>query len=172
MSLDAATVSLLALVVAIAVSCTARVNVGVLAVALAGGVGLYTGSGADAIAAGFPSSLFLTLVGVTLLFALSEVNGTIDRVAAAALGLARGDARVFPWLLFLVASALANAGPGAIASVALTAPMGMAVGRRAGLSPFLSALMVVNGANAGNLSPVSAVGVVANAKIAEAGLGS
>jgi di/tricarboxylate transporter len=32
--------------------------------------------------------------------------------------------------------------------------------------------MVVNGANSGNLSPVSAVGVIANAKMAEAGLGS
>jgi di/tricarboxylate transporter len=78
---------------------------------------------------------------------------------------------VVPWVLFLIASVLASAGPGAIASVALLAPMGMAVGRRAGLSPFLSALVVVNGANSGNLSPVSAVGIVANTKLAEAGLG-
>jgi di/tricarboxylate transporter len=49
--------------------------------------------------------------------------------------------------------------------------MAMAVGRRAGISPFLTALAVTNGANAGNLSPVSAVGVIANTKMAEAGLG-
>jgi hypothetical protein len=36
---------------------------------------------------------------------------------------------------------------------------------------FLAALMVANGANAGNLSPISAVGVIANAKMAEVGLG-
>jgi di/tricarboxylate transporter len=35
---------------------------------------------------------------------------------------------------------------------------------------FLTALVVTNGANAGNLSPVSAVGVIANTKMAEAGL--
>jgi len=49
--------------------------------------------------------------------------------------------------------------------------MGMAVGRRAGISPFLIALAVANGANAGNLSAFSAVGIVANTKMAEAGLG-
>lgn len=170
--MTAAWASLAALVLAIAVSCTARVNVGILAIALAWGLGLLTGAGAELVTASFPASLFLTLAGVTLLFALTEANGTIDRVATAALRLARGDARLLPWLLFLIASALAGAGPGAIAAVALVAPMGMAVGRRAGLSPFLSALMVVNGANASNLSPVSAVGIVANAKIAEAGLGA
>jgi Na+/H+ antiporter NhaD/arsenite permease-like protein len=167
-----ASVSLLALVVAILVSCTARVNVGILALALAWGVGLYTGAGAELVTASFPAGLFLTLAGVTLLFALTEVNGTIDRVAAVALRLARGDARLLPWLLFLIAGAISSVGPGAIASVALVAPMGMAVGQRSGRSPFLTALAVANGANAGNLSPVSAVGVIANTKIVEAGLGS
>src|SRR5690606_14127749 len=33
------------------------------------------------------------------------------------------------------------------------------------------ALMVTNGANAGNLSPISAVGVIANSSMATAGLG-
>ena len=169
--MTSAAVSLVALVAAILVSCVSRVNVGVLAVALAWLVGSLAGSGADLVTASFPGGLFLTLAGVTLLFALAEVNGTLERVAAAALRLARGDSRVVPWVLFLIASVLASAGPGAIASVALLAPMGMAVGRRAGLSPFLSALVVVNGANSGNLSPVSAVGIVANTKLAEAGLG-
>jgi hypothetical protein len=49
--------------------------------------------------------------------------------------------------------------------------MAMAVGARAGLSPFLTALMVANGANAGNLSPFSSVGIVANTKMQEIGLG-
>jgi di/tricarboxylate transporter len=49
--------------------------------------------------------------------------------------------------------------------------MAMVIGQRAGLSPFLIALMVTLGANAGNLSPVSAIGVIANTKMAEAGIG-
>jgi di/tricarboxylate transporter len=163
--------SLLALVAAIVLSCTSRVNVGLLAFALAWGVGLFAGGGAELAIRSFPAQLFVTLAGVTLLFALAESNGTIDALAALALRLARGDARLVPPMLFVIAGVLSSVGPGAIASVALVAPMAMAVGQRAGVSPLLVALAVANGANAGNLSPFSAVGVIANAKMAEAGLG-
>jgi len=147
------------------------VNVGVLAFALAWIFGLVGGGGSDLVVKAFPAQLFVTLAGVTLLFALAESNGTLERVATAALRLARGDARALPVILFFIACAVSTVGPGAIASVALVAPMAMAVARRAGVSPFLTALAVTNGANAGNLSPVSAVGVIANTKMAEAGLG-
>jgi len=147
------------------------VNVGVLAFALAWIFGLVGGGGPDLVVKTFPAQLFVTLAGVTLLFALAESNGTLERVATAALRLARGDARALPVILFFIACAVSTVGPGAIASVALVAPMAMAVARRAGVSPFLTALAVTNGANAGNLSPVSAVGVIANTKMAEAGLG-
>ena len=146
-------------------------NVGVLAFALAWIFGLVGGGGPDLVVKTFPAQLFVTLAGVTLLFALAESNGTLERVATAALRLACGDARALPVILFFIACAVSTVGPGAIASVALVAPMAMAVARRAGVSPFLTALAVTNGANAGNLSPVSAVGVIANTKMAEAGLG-
>ena len=41
----------------------------------------------------------------------------------------------------------------------------------AAIPPFLTALMVANGANAGNLSPLSAVGIIANTRMASVGLG-
>lgn len=169
--LTPAGLSLVALLLAIVFSCTSRVNVGILALALAWIFGLLGGAGPDVVVQSFPALLFVTLAGVTLLFAIAESNGTLERLAAAALRLARGDARVLPILLFFIACAVSTVGPGAIASVALVAPMAMAVARRAGTAPFLTALAVTNGANAGNLSPVSAVGVIANTKMAEAGLG-
>ena len=169
--LTPAGLSLVALLLAIVFSCTSRVNVGILALALAWIFGLIGGAGPDAVVKTFPALLFVTLAGVTLLFAIAESNGTLERLAGAALRLARGDARLLPILLFFIACAVSTVGPGAIASVALVAPMAMAVSRRAGTPPFLTALAVTNGANAGNLSPVSAVGVIANTKMAEAGLG-
>jgi Na+/H+ antiporter NhaD/arsenite permease-like protein len=147
------------------------VNVGLLAFALAWLAGLAGGGGHELVLRTFPAALFVTLAGVTLLFALAEVNGTLEAVAARALRLARGQARWLPVILFVIACAVSTVGPGAIASVALIAPMAMALGRRAAIPPFLTALAVTNGANAGNLSPLSAVGVVANTKMAEAGLG-
>lgn len=170
--MSAAAASLLALLVALAISLGSRVNVGVVAIVFAFLVGTsFAGFSVDQIAAGFPSSLFLTLVGVTLLFGLAEANGTLERLAHLAVRSVRGRARAIPLLFFFAAMALSSVGPGAISTVALFAPLAMAIGTRAGLSPFLVSLMVANGANAGNLSPVSAVGIIANAKMAAAGLG-
>jgi Na+/H+ antiporter NhaD/arsenite permease-like protein len=167
-----AVASLLALLVAIALSFSAPVNVGVAALALAFLLGLaLPGLRAEGVAAAFPSSLFLTLLGVTLLFAATEANGTLARVAARAVRLARGDARVAPWLLFAVAFVVSAVGPGAVPSVALVAPLAAKITARMGLSPFIGALFVANGANAGNLSPLSAVGIIANSRMAEAGVG-
>ena len=35
----------------------------------------------EQIAAGFPVQLFLTLVGMTLLFSQAQLNGTLDKLA-------------------------------------------------------------------------------------------
>jgi Na+/H+ antiporter NhaD/arsenite permease-like protein len=167
-----AVASLIGLLVAIALSLTSRINVGVVAVVFAWLIGTtLAGLKPDQVAAGFPSSLFLTLTGVSLLFALAETNGTLERLANRAALLAKGNARLVPIVFFVGAFLLSAIGPGAISSVALLAPLAMAIGTRAGVTPFLTALMVANGANAGNLSPISAIGVVANTKMAEAGLG-
>jgi di/tricarboxylate transporter len=169
--LSPAAASLAALVAAIALSCTSRINVGLIAVALAWALGAYTGRGADAVLAGFPASLFVTLAGVTLLFSLAEENGTIGLLSNRLVKAARGSVRAVPLLLFCIAGIVSMLGPGAIASVALVAPLAMAIGARTGVPAFLTALMVANGANAGNLSPLSAVGVIANTRMASAGLG-
>jgi di/tricarboxylate transporter len=166
-----ATVSVCALLLAIAISCTSRINVGLLAIPLAWVVGIYAGRPADAVLSGFPSSLFITLTGVTVLFTLAEVNGTVGLVARRLLGLARGRHTLVPPIVFLIACAISTIGPGAIVAVALVAPVGMALSMRAGISPFLAALMIANGANAGNLSPLSAVGIIANTRMAAANLG-
>jgi di/tricarboxylate transporter len=170
--MSTAAISLIALVIAIVLSITTQINVGLIAIALAWLIGVYVaGLRADDVIAGFPTSLFLTLAGVTLLFSLAEANGTLATLAHRAVRQTRGNRFVLPLVFFVIAAVIASAGPGAIAAVALIVPMAMVIGIRAGLSPFLIAIMVAMGANSGNLSPVSAVGVVANTKMAEAGVG-
>ncbi|HEX5634802.1 MAG TPA: SLC13 family permease, partial [Gemmatimonadales bacterium] len=169
--MNPAALSLLALVVALVVSMTSRINVGWLALAFAWLIGVYAaGMRPDAVMAGFPVSLFLTLTGVTLLFAVAEANGTLGTLAGSAIRLARGSARVTPVVVFVLACALSSIGPGAISTVALLAPLAMAMGARVKSPPLLTALMVANGANAGNLSPFSSVGVIANGAMARGGL--
>ncbi|MGH7504240.1 MAG: SLC13 family permease, partial [Longimicrobiales bacterium] len=166
-----ATAAVLALIAAIILSIVSRVNVGIVAIAFAWLVGVFFADlDADAVLRGFPASLFLTLAGVMLLFAAAHENGTLERLARRAVRLARGNARVLPAIFFAIACVISMVGPGAIASVALVVPLAMAIGARAGVPHFLTALVVANGANAGNLSPISSVGVIANSAMAEAGL--
>ena len=73
-------------------------------------------------------------------------------------------------MLFVLAGLVAAVGPGAVSSVALIAPLAAPIAKRLALPAFLMALVVTNGANAGNLSPLSAVGIIANTRMAEAGL--
>src|SRR5688572_9086277 len=169
--MNPAVASLLALLVAIVLSVVTQINVGLIAIAFAWLIATYMSDlGAGAVTAGFPSGLFLTLAGVTLLFAAAEANGTLERLTHRAARFARGDARLMPLMFFVLAALVSSVGPGAISSVALVAPLAMAMGHRAGVDPFLTALMVANGANAGNLSAISSVGIIANSAMADAGL--
>jgi Na+/H+ antiporter NhaD/arsenite permease-like protein len=153
--------TLVALLVVIGASMTSRINVGILSIALAWVIGVYAAHmKADAVIAGFPSGLFITLAGATFLFAIAKSNGTLDTLAQRATSLVRGNASLLPLLFFLLACFISTIGPGAIVSVALVAPIAMATGARAGVSNLLSAVMVGTGANAGNLSPISAVGAM------------
>lgn len=164
--------SLLALLSAIVVSMFSRINVGLIAIAAAWIIGVYVvGMKPDAVLAGFPSSLFLTLAGVTLLFSIAEVNRSFEGVASRAFRLVRGSVRLLPLVFFFLGFCFAAVGPGAVPGVALVIPLAMVLGSRAGIPPLLTALMVANGANAGNLSPISAVGIIANSRMDAAGMG-
>jgi di/tricarboxylate transporter len=175
--MDLAWLSVLALAAVVAISCTSRANPGVVAIALAWGIAVYAAPlfgeslGYSTLIAGFPVDLFLTLVGVTLLFTQAESNGTLARVADRAQRLCGGNVWMLPPMFFLLALAIGTAGPGNIAVAGLTAPLAMAAAHRAGISPFLMAIMVGHGAIACTLSPLTAAGVVADKILSDMGLG-
>jgi Na+/H+ antiporter NhaD/arsenite permease-like protein len=169
--MNLAYVSLGALVVAILVSCFTELNVGVLALALAWIVGVYVGGmPLNDVIGGFPVSLFLTLSGVTLLFAQAQQNRTLDRIAHRAVRICRGNAGLIPIMFFVLGCALASMGPGNVSTAALLGPMAMAVAGRAAIPAFLMIIMVGNGAQAGALSPFAPTGVIVNGLMAKIGL--
>jgi di/tricarboxylate transporter len=163
--------SLGALFVAIVVSCFTRLNVGVLAIAFAWIVGVYFGGmRLDEVVSGFPIQLFLTLVGVTLLFTQAQLNGTLDQIAHRSVRLCRGNTGLIPVTFFLLGLGIASLGPGNISTAAMLAPMAMAVATRARIPPFLMALMVGMGAQAGALSPFAPTGIIVNGLMENIGL--
>jgi Na+/H+ antiporter NhaD/arsenite permease-like protein len=164
--------TLAALAVAIVLSCTSRLNVGLLALALAWIIGVYVGGlPLREVTAGFPVDLFLTLAGVTLLFSQARVNGTLDIVAHNAMRLCRGRVGLVPVMYFGLGAAIASAGPGNIATTGLLAPMAMATALRMRISPFLMAIMVGNGCNSGSLSPLAPTGIIVTGLMERIGLG-
>jgi Na+/H+ antiporter NhaD/arsenite permease-like protein len=170
-NVNLAAVSLAALFVVVFLSCVTELNVGVLAIAMAWIIGAYLGGmPISDIVAGFPAQLFLTLVGVTMLFSQAQLNGTLDKIAHRAVGLCRGNAGLIPIMFFAVAAALASMGPGNIASAALMAPVAMSVGGRSKVPPFLMAIMVGNGANSGSLSPFAPTGIIVNGLMTKIGM--
>src|SRR5512138_1250795 len=164
-------VTLAALALAVILSCTSRLNVGLLAIALAWIIGVYVGNlPLRDVTAGFPIDLFLTLAGVTLLFSQAHVNGTLDIVAHNATRLCRGRIGLVPIMYFALGAAIASAGPGNIATTGLLAPMAMATAQRVGIPPFLMAIMVGNGCNSGALSPLAPSGIIVTGLMERIGL--
>ena len=86
-----ALVSVAALVLAVTLSCTTTINVGVLSLALAWLVGVYLGGmPINTVLEAFPTALLVTLIGVTLLFSAAECNGTLAGVTGRAVRICAG----------------------------------------------------------------------------------
>jgi len=169
--MNLALISVCALALAVFVSCVSRLNVGVLAVALAWIVGVYIGGiPVGTVMGGFPGQLFLTLTGVTLLFALAQTNGTLERITRRAVRVCRGNCGTIPVMFFLLGAGLSSIGPGNIATAALLAPLAMSTAGRTGIPLFLMAIMVGNGSNSGALSPFAPTGIIVNSLMARHGM--
>jgi Na+/H+ antiporter NhaD/arsenite permease-like protein len=146
-------------------------NAGIVAVAVAYAIGMgLEGLGAGQIASFLPSQLVLTIVGVALLFEMANQNGTLERLNALAIRLVRQRTRLLPLSFFFIAFVLSALGPGNIAATALVAPVAMRTAIAAGISPFLMAVLICTGANAGAFSPVSVTGNINLALIHQIGL--
>ncbi len=170
--MNLAWISVGALVLAVTLSCTTTINVGILSMAMALIVGVFLGGmTSNAVLEGFPTELLVTLIGVTLLFAIAECNGTLARLTARAVRLCRGHAGVLPIMFFVIGFIIATIGAGATPASALLAPPAMAVAGRAGVPPLLMAIMTGNGALAGTLSPFAPTGIVAHGVMERIGLG-
>jgi di/tricarboxylate transporter len=174
--IDLAWISLAALVLVIVTSCTTSVNPGFLSLALAWVIGIYVAPlwgrtfRIGDLTAGFPTEMFLTLVGVTLLFTLARANGTLDHVVRTALRVCQGNTGWVPVVFFVLSAGIASIGAGNIATAALLGPLAMAVGERAKIPPFLLTIMVAHGCVAGALSPIAPTGIIANTLMARMGM--
>ncbi|MCM2449219.1 SLC13 family permease [Agrobacterium vitis] len=160
------------LLVAIFIIATIQpINMGVLAFGCTFVLGsLIIGMKPADIFAGFPADLFLTLVAVTYLFAIAQINGTIDWLVERSVRMVRGRVGWIPWGMFLVAAIITGFGALGPAAVAILAPVALSFAVQYRIHPVLMGLMVIHGAQAGGFSPISIYGGITNQIVAKAGL--
>ncbi|HEX8887484.1 MAG TPA: SLC13 family permease [Noviherbaspirillum sp.] len=164
-------ISIYALVAMFIIATILPINMGVLAFVGAFLVGtLVAGMQTKGIMAGFPADLFLTLVGITFLFAQAQNNGTIDALVRLALRAVGGRVAAIPWIMFGIAAMLTAVGAVSPAAVAIIAPIALGFAAKHGINPLMMGLLVIHGAQAGGFSPISIYGGITNKIVQQAGL--
>jgi Na+/H+ antiporter NhaD/arsenite permease-like protein len=154
-------ISLIALAVAVVIGIVRNVNVGPLSMAIALVIGYYIGGvKIRDLIAGYPVNVFIMLAGITYLFAIANINGTLVKLTNFAVRGVRGNVAMLPIVLFILAFALSSLGPGAITICALMAAPCMLLASQTKIPAFLMAVMVANGTQAGNMSPIAVAGVI------------
>jgi di/tricarboxylate transporter len=164
-------IGVVALVLVFVIGTLRPVSIGVLALIATFLIGtLVAGESVKELLDGFPPDLFVLLVGVTYLFGLAAVNGTIEWLIDRAVGLL-GERRVLvPWLIFVFSAVPTTAGALGPAGVAMLAPLCLRLGERYGIDRRMSALMVMHGSCLGNFSPLNGLAVIVRQALDHNGL--
>ncbi|RBM16187.1 hypothetical protein DI005_25385 [Prauserella sp. PE36] len=164
-------VSLIVLVVAFVLGTTRPLNLGVIALGATFAVGvLAAGLSTEDALAGFPVELMLILVGVTYLFNVANANGTVDWLISSAVRMVRGRTVFIPWIMFAVTALLSAIG--AVFSPPIVAPIALAFAAKNRIPQPMMGILVVHGAAAGSLSPISVYGVTVAGVLDQSGLPS
>ena len=125
------------------------------------------GMSTNDILANFPGGLFLTIVGVTYLFAIAQNNGTIDLLVRGAVRLVGNKVALIPWVMFAITAVITAVGALSPAAVAIIAPIALSFAAKHKINPLMMGMMVIHGAQAGGFSPIAVYGVTVNGIIAK-----
>lgn len=162
-------VSIAALIALFAIATMTPINMGVLAFAAAFVVGGWlSGLSVDDIFGFFPGSIFTIIVGITLLFGIARVNGTVDLIVSGALKLVRGKRWAIVWLMFVLGAGLMTMG--SVLAVGMLAPIAMPIAKRYKIDPLLMGMMISHGVLGAAFSPITVYGAFTNGWLQSAGL--
>ncbi|WP_254845888.1 SLC13 family permease, partial [Xanthomonas axonopodis] len=137
--------TILGLVIMFIVATALPINMGAVAFALAFIIGgVWVGLEGKEVLAGFPGDLFLTLVGITYLFAIAQKNGTIDLLVHWAVRAVRGRIVAIPWVMFVITGLLTAFGALGPAAVAIIGPVALRFAKQYRINPLMMGLLVIH----------------------------
>ncbi|MBQ7732390.1 MAG: hypothetical protein IJT58_00010 [Synergistaceae bacterium] len=154
-------ISLLVLAVVVAIGFIKKINLGFFALGAAFVLGTVGGMKASQITAGFSSSMFVTLVGVTFMFGMASQNGTLDLFSKKVVALVGKRTVLIPILMFVLSAFISSIGPGHIAAGILMTTFAMYLAFEMDINPMATSLYAKLGANAGCASTLSITGILA-----------
>lgn len=154
-------ISLLVLVVVVAIGFIKKINLGFFALGAAFVLGTVGGMKASQITAGFSSSMFVTLVGVTFMFGMASQNGTLELFSKKVVALVGKRTVLIPILMFVLSAFISAIGPGHIAAGILMTTFAMYLAFEMKINPMATSLYAKLGANAGCASTLSITGILA-----------
>lgn len=166
-----ADLSILVLLLLFAATALRGFNLGLGAFAAAFLVGTATGIPSDEVTGFFPADFFILIVGVTALFTVAKINGTLDWMLDGLLRLVRGRALLVALVPFVAGALLAAFGTLPAAATAIVAPIALGLSARYGLPPLMMAVLGIMGILSGLLSPLAVYGVTAHQQSTSMGLG-
>lgn len=163
-------IALICLIAVIAIGFWRKINVGILAIAIAIILGYGSGEYNTAkIVSGYSASLFITLFGLTMLFGIITHNGCLEQVLRRLINLFGRFIWCVPILLFASAwlvSALAGGFAGLAFIVGVTIP----VIRSTGYDPIMLMIIGNAGAQAGRYTRISPDGNIVLNLLAQQGI--
>lgn len=165
-----AIISLVFLIGTIALGFLKKMNVGVLAFGGALILGRIAGLSDGKIIGGFNSSLVVMLVGVTLLFGILQLNGTLELIAKKCIALAGKQLWIIPLLMYVIGAGIAAMGPGTIPAFAIVALFGVPLAKAMDADPFLLTTIGQLGGIGGGIVPIAPTGIIGLNLAAEAGI--
>lgn len=137
-----ALISLAALGLAIFLGFVKKMNTGLLCMALAFVTGRMAGISDAEIVSGFNSSLFVMLLGVTYLFGLAEINGTLSLLSKKIVALSGRRTFLVPIVMYVFATILSALGPGTIPTTAIMMVFGMTLAVEMNINPAMLAAII------------------------------
>lgn len=146
-----------------------KVNVGLLALAVAAVAVRLFGLKDKDVLAGVNVSLFITLVGITMLFTIITQTGALDLLAKKIVALAGKRVWLLPILLMATGFLIVGMGPGGVPALAIIPPLSVAVALQTGYDPIMLTLVAICGMTAGRFSPITPEAQIISDAITKAG---
>ncbi len=175
--MNIALLSIIALLLAIVIGVTKRVNMGIIALALTfllatlffdvSAFGLKKAR--DLYVQGWPMKIFFMMMAAMLMFSFANANGTIKLLAEKITYASGKKSKLLPWAFVMTTFTLTALGAD-LSVAAFVLPVAMMAGEKMNLHPIMLSVMTIGGALAGGASPVCIVGIVGSGLALEYGV--